>query len=185
MTDSFATLLLTKRLVLLPLSETLIEAILESPSSSETSLSYQGQLIHVPADSFPLEQRHLCEVLKQRLVNHPEFAPWNRLFLHQETRVVIGLGGFPKWSDAGGQIEIGYRIHANFRRQGYGVEAVEALIAWGFRQPKVRTIIARVDPENLPSKRLLEKLGFQQVPSVGSELLWERSKTDQEGSLPS
>lgn len=57
--------------------------------------------------------------------------------------------------------EIGYILRADKWRQGYGCEAVTAMIAHGFDAMGYRKIIADVDPDNAPSLRMLDKLGFQ------------------------
>ena len=73
--------------------------------------------------------------------------------------------------------EIGYRILAQYRRHGYATEAVEALLLWAC--PKVKRFRASISPENLNSRRIVQKLGFQQTGQQwdevdGLELVFER-----------
>jgi [ribosomal protein S5]-alanine N-acetyltransferase len=49
------------------------------------------------------------------------------------------------------------------QRNGYCTEAVRALIAWGFEQQAVQTVIAHTLPGLEPSIRVMEKCGFKFV----------------------
>lgn len=57
--------------------------------------------------------------------------------------------------------EIGYAIARDHQRQGYGREAVEALVEFAFGSYGLHRLEADVDPRNAPSLRLLEGLGFE------------------------
>lgn len=56
--------------------------------------------------------------------------------------------------------EIGYSIVRDFRGQGIATEAVRALLDQAFTEGGLTRINAYCLPENMPSRRLLEKLGF-------------------------
>ena len=70
----------------------------------------------------------------------------------------IGCCGYSP--DEPGTVEIGYWIGRPFWRQGYGSEAVAAVIAHCFADPAVGQVIATVHPENIASIRLQERLGM-------------------------
>jgi ribosomal-protein-alanine N-acetyltransferase len=55
---------------------------------------------------------------------------------------------------------------------------VQALIAWAFAQPQVQRIIARCAPDNIASRRILEKAGLRQVGEAGEMLHWELYRAD-------
>ena len=73
---------------------------------------------------------------------------------------VIGDLGTKGVVDERGRVEIGYGLSASFRRQGYGGEAVAALVWWLGTQPGVHAVTAEVEVGNDASRRLLERLGF-------------------------
>ena len=73
---------------------------------------------------------------------------------------VVGDLGTKGVVDERGRVEIGYGLSASFRRQGYGGEAVAALVSWLGTQPGVRAVTAEVEVGNDASRRLLERLGF-------------------------
>lgn len=55
---------------------------------------------------------------------------------------------------------IGYKLDPDYWHQGYATEALQAAIPVVFREFKLHRIEALVLPENEPSIRLLEHLGF-------------------------
>lgn len=56
--------------------------------------------------------------------------------------------------------EIGFGLGRSYWGKGYINEAGEALIQYGFDSLGLRRIEAEIDPENQPSAKALEKLGF-------------------------
>lgn len=70
---------------------------------------------------------------------------------------VIGKAGF--WNLP----EIGYLLHRDFWQQGYGSEALRALLQYGFQQQGLDRVTADVDPDNQASIALLQKLGFAET----------------------
>jgi RimJ/RimL family protein N-acetyltransferase len=79
----------------------------------------------------------------------------------QQTGVHIGDIGFRVQSSTLGQAEIGYRLARAYHGQGYGQEAVEAVLGYAFAVLGIHRITATVDTRNLPSIRLLERMGFR------------------------
>jgi len=73
---------------------------------------------------------------------------------------VVGELGTKAPPDADGSVEIGYGLTGASRGRGLGTRAVAALVDWLLAQPEVRTLVAHVAADNLPSRRLLERLGF-------------------------
>lgn len=59
-------------------------------------------------------------------------------------------------------ITLGYTIARPYQRKGYAFEILSALIRRAREAFPALDLVALVEPENIPSIRLLEKLGFQQ-----------------------
>jgi ribosomal-protein-alanine N-acetyltransferase len=57
--------------------------------------------------------------------------------------------------------EIGYSLARRHWGKGYMTEAVGALVEYGFNKAGLRRIEADIDPRNLPSLQLVERLGFK------------------------
>jgi len=58
--------------------------------------------------------------------------------------------------------DVGYVTAPAYRRQGYTLEALSALMTCA-RREGVKRLTATTFPENAPSQRLLEKLGFEKI----------------------
>jgi len=56
--------------------------------------------------------------------------------------------------------DLGYRFRPQFWRQGYGYEAAQAWLDYGFETMKLPRICAYADVENRGSCRILEKIGL-------------------------
>lgn len=72
----------------------------------------------------------------------------------------VGTLGFAPLDRETGTAELGYWVTPAHQRQGYGTEAVELFVAYGFDQLGLHRISARVMAFNEPSVRLLERVGF-------------------------
>jgi RimJ/RimL family protein N-acetyltransferase len=68
----------------------------------------------------------------------------------------------------GGQthLELGYHFAAHAWGQGYATEAARACLALGFRHTTAPEIIALIRPENLPSRRVAQRLGMRVCGAV-------------------
>jgi RimJ/RimL family protein N-acetyltransferase len=61
----------------------------------------------------------------------------------------------------GDQAEIGYTLSPQHQGHGYAFEAVTAALEYLFTTLEKHRVIARVDPENRRSVRLLERIGMR------------------------
>lgn len=57
-------------------------------------------------------------------------------------------------------VEIGWRFRADFHNRGYATEAARAVLAYGFEMG-LDEIVSFTVPHNLPSRRVMEKLGMR------------------------
>ncbi|KAJ5118688.1 hypothetical protein N7476_011044 [Penicillium atrosanguineum] len=91
---------------------------------------------------------------------------------NSDERAVIGVVGVHRIDPTP---EIGYILHPAAWGKGYATEAVAAFIQhfWQAR-PDLDTIEAKVDEENLSSRRILYKCGFVQSETIigGAERAW-------------
>ncbi len=105
--------------------------------------------------------------------NTPDYdVAWLRLWQFRllGSGAVIGGACFKGAPDKRGEVEIGYGIDEAYQRQGYGAEAVGALVRWASAQPGVNAVIAEIDESNLPSQALARRVGMQ--PLAGREDMW-------------
>jgi ribosomal-protein-alanine N-acetyltransferase len=74
---------------------------------------------------------------------------------------IIGQVAFFNLDLVAGRAEIGFSLGRAYWGMGYMEEALQALIGYGFSKMDFRRIEADVDPRNLRSIHLLERLSFQ------------------------
>ena len=97
------------------------------------------------------------------------FTNWE-IVLKKENRIIGGLC-FKGRPDEQGRVEIGFGMQDEHRCKGYTTEAVKELINWAFIQEKVLSVIAETEKDNLPSHRVLEKMGMQKYQE-NDKMFW-------------
>lgn len=82
-------------------------------------------------------------------------------------------------------VEIGYGVDKAFRGRGLATEAVGALVDWGREREDVGAFLAETLTANLPSRRVLEKCGFQPCGESDDAVFWRvdvsRRATEKDG----
>ena len=97
----------------------------------------------------------------------PEFnqhGSWYQTVLvSKDNNKVIGDVGlhFTAQDVSNSTVEIGYTLNQKYWGKGFAYEALQALISKLFREQQKHRICASVDPRNVASIGLLEKLGFR------------------------
>ena len=56
--------------------------------------------------------------------------------------------------------EIIYALAKRYWRQGYATELVPSLLAFALRRCELQRVIATIDPENIASRRIVERAGM-------------------------
>jgi ribosomal-protein-alanine N-acetyltransferase len=56
--------------------------------------------------------------------------------------------------------EIGYVLHPAYQGKGLMHEAMQTIIDYGFREMKLHSLEANINPDNLASQKVLERAGF-------------------------
>lgn len=74
---------------------------------------------------------------------------------------LIGNASLHHFFEQNRRCELGYAIGSRHWGHGYAGEALRALLGYAFRELDLNRIEADVDPANLASTRVLEKLGFR------------------------
>jgi len=62
-------------------------------------------------------------------------------------------------------VEIGWRLAAPYWNQGYATEGARAVLAFGFEQLNLAEIVSFTAAINMPSRRVMEKLGMTHDPA--------------------
>lgn len=87
------------------------------------------------------------------------------------TNEVIGRVYFHSKAELDGEVEIAYGIKEEYRCKNYATEAAKAVVQFAFEQAVQDVLVAIVKPDNIASRRVIEKLGFtnQGVRTVSDE----------------
>ncbi|MDP9881581.1 ribosomal-protein-alanine N-acetyltransferase [Variovorax boronicumulans] len=74
---------------------------------------------------------------------------------------LIGTCGLFRWDQRWKRCTTGYELAQNFHGQGLMREALTAMLHWGFREMNLNRVEAQIHPQNTPSLKLADALGFQ------------------------
>jgi len=144
--------LTTNRLRLRQIRSTDVEAIFATFSDEET-MKFYG---HEPHRSVDDSQEWIRRI--QASYERRESIHWG-ITLHDEDRV-IGSCSFHQFDAGFHRAETGYELNRAFWRQGIMLEAMSAILTYGFTELGLHRVEAIIDIANEPSKSLLLKLSF-------------------------
>lgn len=83
--------------------------------------------------------------------------------IEQATHHVLGSCAFHNWFRIHQRSEIGYALRKEeYKGKGFMREAFLPIIDYGFTTMNLNRIEAFISPENIPSQRLVQRMGFQQ-----------------------
>lgn len=71
----------------------------------------------------------------------------------------VGRGGLQYWPQFD-EIEVGWALRSDAWGRGYATDSGRAWIQWGFAHLDVAYITANIDPANVASRRVAERLGM-------------------------
>lgn len=103
---------------------------------------------------------------------------WLCLVMREKaTGAAVGVTGFVDRGD--GVAEVGFLLASAFHGRGYGTESLRAVCRFAFAEAGFRKLSATVTAGNVPSRTVLEKLGFLLEGTLReSYLLEERWQDD-------
>ena len=101
---------------------------------------------------------------------HPELGLWATI--HKETGKFIGRCGLLPWTiEEQYDVEVAYTLAQEYWGQGLATEVAKAILQYGFETLYLSRLICLIDPENIASQRVAEKMGMK----------WERTVDGWEG----
>ena len=141
----------TERLILYPIRDSEMEALIARESDPELKQAY-------------------AEMLRGSL-REPEKRVWSAVWfleLKSKPGTVVGDLSFKGLRDDG-MVELGYGLRPGCCGRGYMTEAVKAVSAWAIAQTGVTRVEAETAPENAASQRLLARAGYLPTGEFGEE----------------
>ncbi len=141
----------SERLILYPLNNEEMKAMIEKENDSEMKQAY-------------------TEMLEGCLSNSAErmwYAVWN-MELKNDIGKIVGDFCFKGIGDDG-VVEIGYGLKEEYRHQGYMTEALKVITEWALSQENIQQVEAETDLHNIASQNVLARAGFVRNGKMGEE----------------
>jgi len=148
----------TDRLVLRPWRDSDLEAFAALNTDPEVMRYFAGVLTRAESDAFVDRARQHC-------------AEHGFCFWAVEAPGVAALIGCVGLAHVRFQaaftpaVEIGWRLARPYWGMGYATEAARAALRDGFDRVGLREVVAFTARENLPSQRVMQRLGMQPAPT--------------------
>jgi ribosomal-protein-alanine N-acetyltransferase len=159
----------TKRLRLIALDADSLHMSLADPELLERDLGLRRGHAAVVGEVREAVQQMLDGVLRDT-ERYLWYTHWV-IVLNHPKRIAGGLC-FKGPPGPDGQVEVGYGIDADCQNRGLMTEALDAACRWALGQPGVSAVVAETDKANLPSQRVLEKMGFIPFSEVETMRWW-------------
>ena len=105
-----------------------------------------------------VEDRLNLEIKNKREFNVQYWPVFDR-----KTNEFIGCCGLRPYSQDKNIYEIGFHLRNKYWGMGISCEAAKAVIKYAFENLKAKEIFAGHNPNNVNSRKVLEKLGFQYI----------------------
>jgi len=102
------------------------------------------------------------EELEWHMHGHPDYPKlglWATI--QKETGKFIGRCGLLPWEIEGkSEVEIAYLLDKSFWHQGLATEAANGIMHYAFWTLNLPRLICLIDPENIPSQKVAERIGM-------------------------
>ncbi len=147
----------SKRLEIVRLTGDWMEAILNGDRKRADEIG--GFAVR---DDFPdAHDEHFLRLRLGQIREDPATEQWfTNALVFPTRREMIGHMGFHGPPNDGVWLEMGYTVFPEHRRQGYAVEAAEALMRFARAEAGIKRFVLSISPENAPSLAMAEKMGF-------------------------
>lgn len=164
----------TTRLKLVPLQHEQLILYKNNPKALAENLGTR----YIERQNDPSVAPDLEEAIEFWIKNtkeHREHFEWftNWEIILKEENVAVGGIGFAGLPGETGTSMTGYGLDVRYYGRGIASEALKAIIPWGFKNEKLKAIIADTPLLNFPSHRVLQKNGFSEVSRDETLIHWQ------------
>lgn len=161
----------TERLILTPLTCDQLIKYSKADNSLENELNLNETSRTISAE--------LKEALEKTIL--PNVADTTKDYLYSTLWTVISKQANKMVGDicffgepnSEGEIEIGYGTYNEFQKKGFMTEAVGGIINWAKSQPKIFSILASTEKENIGSFTILLKNNFLKIGETETLFNWK------------
>ncbi len=110
----------------------------------------------------PRTREEAREELEWHMNGHPrnpQLGLWATV--HKESGKFIGRCGLLPWTiEEQQEVEVAYTIARDRWGQGLATEAAKAILQYGFEHLNLPRLVSLIEPENIASQRVAEKIGM-------------------------
>lgn len=159
----------TERLKLVPLQSKHLALSLEDYGKMQSDLG-----LRISKTILDEGMQYAMKVRLRKVLEDTQNYLWltNWAIVHKEENVIIGFIMIKGYPNENGEVIVGYGIDEDkYRRNGYATEALKGLTKWIFENPKAMCIIADTEKTNIPSHKVLQKVGAVKYKET-DELVW-------------
>ncbi|MCY1661966.1 GNAT family N-acetyltransferase [Chryseobacterium sp. SL1] len=160
----------TERLLIRDLTLDDKQAVFNYRSDAEAN-KFQGWIPETLEDVEQFIERNNKEF------NQPE-SWYQVLITEKDSKAVIGDIGIHFFGSENLQAELGITLNKDFQGRGFASEALKGVINFLFGDLKKHRIMASIDPENIDSLKLMERIGFRKEGHFVKSLFWKNNWTD-------
>ena len=92
-------------------------------------------------------------------LRNPDLGLWATIY--KESGKFIGRCGLLPWTiEEQHEVEVAYTIARDYWGQGLATEAAQAILHYGFEKVNLIRLVSLIEPENIASQRVAEKIGM-------------------------
>jgi len=147
----------TNRLTILPLDQSLLEISLSDFNEMEKVLG-----LVITYRKLSDREKNVYKIRLKSVENNPIQYMWYTVWIIslKEENKFIGSIMIKNYPNDNGEVILGYSIENDYRCNGFMTEALNSLTQWMFLNVEVKFIIADTLKSNIPSHRVLQKIGM-------------------------
>ncbi|MBL4934775.1 GNAT family N-acetyltransferase [Clostridium sp. YIM B02515] len=163
----------TERLNILPLNQSHLELCISNFNKLERALG-----LTITDKELSDREKNVYEIRLKNVEDNPINYMWYTVWiiaLKKENRFIgsIMIKNFPSEN---GEVVIGYSIESDYRCNDFMTEALKSLTKWMFSNPEVKIILADTLKNNIPSHRVLQKIGMVKYMEDDECYWWRLAK---------
>lgn len=163
----------TERLKIFPLDQSCLELCISDFNEMEKVLG-----LAITDRKLGDREKNVYKIRLKSVENNPTNYMWNTVWivaLKEENRF-IGSIMIKNYPNENGEVIVGYSIEIDYRRNGFMTEALKNLTKWMFSNPEVKFILADTLKSNIPSHRVLQKIGMVNYMEDNECFWWRLAK---------
>ena len=111
-------------------------------------------------DYYSINKEHVLASLPRRIERWRKFGFGQLGVFEKTSEELIGYCGM-QYLDDTTEVELYYGFFKKYWKRGYATEAAKAILKFGFEQIKLERIVAVTNPKNIPSQKVLLRLGMK------------------------